>query len=148
MTWYPHVTVATVVENDGRYLLVHESSDGRLVYNQPAGHLDPDESLAQAALRETLEETAWDVQLTGFLGVCLYKSPYNGVTYLRNTFLATPLQHHPQRQLDRGIAAAVWLDYEQILQRRRQLRSPIVLQAIEEHRAGRNFPLDLVYDHR
>ena len=148
MSWYPHVTVASVVEQDGRYLLVHELSNGQLVYNQPAGHLDPDESLFEAAVRETLEETGWEVRLTRFLGVCLYKSPHNGVTYVRNTFLAAPVCHHPGRPLDTGIEAAVWLTYEDVLQRRAQLRSPIVLQAIEAYRAGCHFPLDLVHDHR
>ncbi|TQV73539.1 NUDIX hydrolase [Exilibacterium tricleocarpae] len=148
MEWYPHVTVASVIEDAGRYLLVHELSDGQRVYNQPAGHLEPDESLFEAARRETLEETAWEVRLTQFLGVCLYRSPHNGITYVRNTFSAVPLRHHPHRPLDAGIEAAVWLTYEEILQRRDQLRSPIVLQAIDAHRAGRHYPLDLVHDHR
>ena len=87
----PHVTVATVIENAGRFLLVEEWSSGQLVYNQPAGHLDPGETLLEAAVRETFEETGWQVELTGIVGSCLYKAPLNGETYYRTTFAARAL---------------------------------------------------------
>ncbi len=144
MTWAPHVTVATIVERDGRYLMVYEEADGRQVYNQPAGHLDPDETLSQAALRETLEETGWDVRLTGVVGVNLYRAPSNGVTYLRITFIAEALRQYPDKPLDTGILAAVWLTYEELLARRNQLRSPMTLQVIDDYRAGKRFPLALL----
>lgn len=144
MTWAPHVTVATLVEQNGRYLLVYEEADGRRVYNQPAGHLEPDESLAEAALRETLEETGWQVALTGVVGVNLYTAPSNGITYMRTTFIGEPIKHHPERELDKGIIEAVWLTYEEIRARQDQLRSPMTLQIIEEYRAGRRFPLNVV----
>jgi 8-oxo-dGTP pyrophosphatase MutT (NUDIX family) len=98
----PHVTVATVVEQEARFLLVEEWADNRLVYNQPAGHLEASESLQQAAIRETLEETGWAVALRGIVGVSLYTAPANGVTYFRTTFAATALQHH-NHPLDEGI---------------------------------------------
>ena len=144
MNWAPHVTVATIVERDGRFLLGYEEADGKQVYNQPAGHLDPNETLQEAAIRETLEETAWHVTLTGVVGVNLYEAPSNGVTYLRTTFIAEALNQDTERSLDTGIIEAVWLTYEEILERRTQLRSPMTLQIIDEYRAGRRFPMDVI----
>jgi 8-oxo-dGTP pyrophosphatase MutT (NUDIX family) len=144
MTWAPHVTVATIVERDDRYLLVYEESDGRMVYNQPAGHLEQGETLAQAAIRETLEETGWTVALTGVVGVNLYTAPSNGVTYFRTTFIADAVSHDPTRALDTGIIEAVWLTFEEVVERKAELRSPMTLQIIEDYRAGRRFPLGVV----
>lgn len=144
MTWAPHVTVATVIERDGRFLFVYEESDGKKVYNQPAGHLDPDETLAEAALRETLEETGWTVKLTGVVGVNLYTAPSNGITYMRTTFIADAISQDQTRPLDTGIIEAVWLTYEELLARKDQLRSPMTLQIIEDYRSGRRFPLEVV----
>ncbi|RYY03323.1 MAG: NUDIX hydrolase [Gammaproteobacteria bacterium] len=144
MTWAPHVTVATIIERDNRFLMVYEDADGKLVYNQPAGHLDPDETLQQAAIRETLEETGWNVMLTGVVGVNLYTAPSNGVTYCRSTFIAEALTQDKSRALDTGIIEAVWLTYEELLERKDQLRSPMTLQIIEEYRAGRRFPLEVI----
>jgi NADH pyrophosphatase NudC (nudix superfamily) len=144
MTWAPHVTVATLIERENRYLLVYEEADGRKVYNQPAGHLEPNETLIEAAVRETLEETAWSVKLTGVVGVNLYTAPSNNVTYFRTTFIGELINHDPNRRLDQGIIDAVWLTYEEILERKDQLRSPMTLQIIEDYRAGRRFPLAVV----
>lgn len=101
--WHAHVTVATVVERDERFLLVEENADGELVYNQPAGHLDPGESLTQAAVRETLEETGWHIELLGLVGLALYTAPGNGITYHRTTFFGRPLHEESTFQLDAGI---------------------------------------------
>lgn len=144
MTWAPHVTVATIIERDNRYLMVYEESDGKKVYNQPAGHLDPNETLADAAIRETLEETGWIIQLTGVVGVNLYTAPSNGITYFRTTFIGEAISHDAKRPLDTGIIEAVWLSYEELLERKEQLRSPMTLQIIEDYRAGRRFPLSVV----
>ncbi|HEY8941179.1 MAG TPA: NUDIX hydrolase [Cellvibrio sp.] len=144
MTWAPHITVATIVERDKRFLMVYEESDGKKVYNQPAGHLDPNETLHEAAIRETLEETGWNIQLTGVVGVNLYTAPANGITYLRTTFIADALSHDASRPLDTGIIEAVWLTYEQLLERKEQLRSPMTLQIIDDYLAGRRFPLSVV----
>lgn len=144
MTWAPHVTVATIIERDNRFLMVYEESDGKKVYNQPAGHLDPNETLQEAAIRETLEETGWNVQLTGVVGVNLYTAPSNSITYFRTTFVAEALTHDANRKLDTGIIEAVWLTYEQLLERKDELRSPMTLQIIEDYRAGRRFPLNVV----
>ena len=144
MTWAPHVTVATIIERDNRFLMVYEESDGKLVYNQPAGHLDPDETLHEAAIRETLEETGWTVKLTGVVGVNLYTAPSNGITYFRTTFIAETISHDANYKLDTGIIEAVWLTYEELLERKDQLRSPMTLQIVEEYRAGRRFSLEVV----
>ena len=145
--WHPHVTVASVVFSDGRYLLVEErdKSSGALVFNQPAGHLERDESLPEAALRETLEETGWQVRLQGILGVALYTAPADGVTYHRTTFLAEPVAPVAEARLDADIQAVHWLDYESIRAKSARMRSPLVLASIELHRRGICYPLDLVY---
>ena len=143
--WPPHVTVATVVEKDGCYLLVEEIDNGKIVFNQPAGHLDPDESLTDAALRETLEETAWHVELTGVAGIALYTAPSNGVTYYRTTFIAKAVKHDSSLSLDEGIVRAVWMDYETILANRDKMRSPLVIKTIDQVRNGHNYPLTMVY---
>ncbi len=109
MTWQAHVTVATIVEDQGRFLFVEEMKGGRSVLNQPAGHLDPNESLQRAAVRETLEETGWDVELTSVTGIYLYAAPSNGVTYQRICFAAKALRHNPDYVLDDGIVGPVWL---------------------------------------
>ena len=100
MRFTPHVTVATIIEDQGRFLLVEEMADGRAVFNQPAGHLEADESLMQAALRETLEETGWDVELTGVTGIYLYTAPSNGVTNHRVCFADKALRQRPAHPLD------------------------------------------------
>jgi ADP-ribose pyrophosphatase YjhB (NUDIX family) len=140
----PHITVATVVERDGRFLLVEEWAEGRLVYNQPAGHLDANETLQAAAIRETLEETAWEVELRGVVGLALYTAPANGITYMRTTFAATALQHL-DRALDTDIERALWLSYEEMLASSAKMRSPLVITTVEQYLAGNCYPLDLMY---
>ncbi|PZO05808.1 MAG: NUDIX hydrolase [Lysobacteraceae bacterium] len=139
--WQPDVTVATVVVRDGRLLVVEESIRGALVLNQPAGHLEPDESLFNAALRETLEETGWDVELTAFIGAYQWKSPADGRHFLRMAFAAEPLQHHPDRALDEGIVQALWLTPAELQAQSARHRSPLVWRAVEDFLAGRRFPL-------
>lgn len=145
--WTPHVTVATVIEDRGRYLLVEERDkvSGKMVFNQPAGHLEPNETVEQAALRETLEETGWEVALTGILGTALYTAPGNGTTYYRTTFLARPIAPIKGAVLDADIHAIHWLDYEAIIENSARMRSPLVLASIAQHRRGICFPLDLIY---
>ncbi|MBM71106.1 MAG: NUDIX hydrolase [Haliea sp.] len=144
--WQPHVTVATVVFDGARYLLVEErdKTTGKPVFNQPAGHLEARETLFQAALRETREETGWEVMLEGVLGLARYVAPGNGVTYYRTTFCARPLQALPDAVLDSDILAVHWLRYEEILAVSARMRSPLVLAAIEQHRSGIRYPLDLI----
>jgi 8-oxo-dGTP pyrophosphatase MutT (NUDIX family) len=142
--WQPDVTVATVVVADGRLLCVEERVSGKLVINQPAGHLEPDESLQQAALRETREETGWDVRLTAFLGAYQWKAPETGRHYLRFAFSAEPERHDPSRKLDEGIVQALWLTPEELLTARDRHRSPLVWQAVSDHLAGHRSPLSVL----
>lgn len=142
--WRPHVTVATVVPRDGRFLLVEEDVRGRVVINQPAGHLDPDESLQAAAVRETLEETGWDVELDCLLCVQQWRNPESGRHFVRFTFGAIPIQHHPTRTLDDGIVRAMWLRREEIAAESARLRSPMVLASVDDWIAGHRLPLDAI----
>lgn len=144
MSWQPHVTVATIVEDNDRFLLVEEISGGKQVINQPAGHVEAGETLQQAAIRETLEETGWDVELQGLVGMSLYTGE-NGVTYFRTTFFARALQCDQQRPLDDGIITTHWLSYEQMLDRRQQMRSGLVIAAVEQYRQGHRYPLSFIY---
>jgi len=141
--WQPDVTVATVVLHDGRLLMVEERVSGRLVLNQPAGHLEPDESLAEAALRETREETGWDVRLTAFVGAYQWKAAETGRHYLRFAFAAEPVGHDPARSLDEGIVRAFWATPAELLSARERHRSPLVALAVEDFLAGRRHPLDI-----
>lgn len=145
MDWYAHVTVATVVEDQGRFLLVEEQQNGELVLNQPAGHLEPNESLIEAACRETLEETGWTVAIEGVVGLGLYTSPRNGITYCRTAFHARALKHDPERLLDTGIVRAVWMTLDEIRAAQDRLRSPMVLTVIEQYLAGHRYPLSLIF---
>lgn len=148
MGWEPHVTVAVVVERDGRYLVVEESAEqGRVVYNQPAGHVEKGETLEQAAVREALEETGWDVRLTGFLGLYVYTPPFDtDLTYYRACYRADAVTHHPERALDEGILQAVWLSREELAACGR-LRSPLVLKCVDDAVAGVDYPLAIVHEH-
>lgn len=146
MTWKPHATVAVVVEDDqGRFLMVEESSHGQIVFNQPAGHVEEQERIVDAALRETLEETGWEVRLDHFLGLYTYLAPANGVTYYRFCFAATALTRVTEK-LDDDIIAAHWLGLDELKASGTQLRSPLVLQCIEDYRNGRRFPLDVIVE--
>jgi 8-oxo-dGTP pyrophosphatase MutT (NUDIX family) len=142
--WQPDVTVATVVVSDGRLLMVEECAGGRLVLNQPAGHLEPDESLVDAALRETLEETGWEVRLTAFIGAYQWKAPETGRHYLRFAFAAEPSRHHPDRTLDEGIARALWLTPAELKAEAARHRSPLVWRVTSDFLAGRRQPLELL----
>lgn len=133
MSWHPHVTVATIVEDQGRFLLVEEQADGREVLNQPAGHLEPAESLLEAALRETLEETGWEVELSAVTGIYLYTAPSNGVTYQRVCFAARPVRHHPERALDDGIIGPRWLTRDELAAQSQRWRSHLVLRCIDDY---------------
>lgn len=146
--WQPDVTVATVVADSGKLLCVEERVSGRLVINQPAGHLEPDESLLQAAVRETLEETGWTVQLSAFIGAYQWKAPpradgSDGRHYLRFAFAGELLEHDPERPLDEGIVRALWLSPDELSQAAPQHRSPLVWQVVSDYLGGRRYPLDL-----
>ena len=140
----PHITVATIVERAGKFLMVKENSGGRLVYNQPAGHVEVKESLLDAAIRETLEETAWRVNLEKLLGIYQYTSPENGITYIRHCFIAKAIEQRTERDLDEDIAEAVWVSLEELEQRESEMRSPLVLEVIRDYLKGVSYPLSAI----
>lgn len=142
--WRPDVTVATIVARDGRFLLVEELVRGQCVLNQPAGHLEPDETMVDAACRETLEETAWHVAPTHLVAISQWSNAPGGRHFLRFTFAADAQRHEPDQPLDAGIVRAVWLSRDEIAAAQTRLRSPIVLASIDDWIAGRRYPLDVL----
>ncbi len=144
--WRPSVTVAAVIERDGRYLLVQEHTPEGLRLNQPAGHLDPGESLLQAVVREVREETACDFAPQALLGVHLatFTRAADTITYLRFAFCGTVGEPLPGRVLDAPIVRTLWLTPEEIAARAAEHRSVLVQRCVDEHRAGLRFPLDVL----
>ncbi|HRK56672.1 MAG TPA: NUDIX hydrolase [Burkholderiaceae bacterium] len=142
----PHVTVAAVIEQDGRFLVVQEQTPDGLRLNQPAGHLEADESLIEACVRETLEETTYDFSPTGLLGTYLWRSPL-GQTFLRFAFVGQLGTAHPDRQLDHGIERTLWRSAEALDAQAHTHRSPLVMQCIRDYRAGQRFSLNAVHTH-
>jgi 8-oxo-dGTP pyrophosphatase MutT (NUDIX family) len=140
--WKPSATVAAVIERDGKFLLVEEPVDGRRVLNQPAGHLDPGESLIAACRREVLEETAHRFEPTALVGIYRWHYAPADVTFLRFCFRGR-IEGVEDRALDPQIAALHWLTREQLLARRAEHRSPLVQRCVEDYLAGRRFPLEV-----
>lgn len=124
--------------------MVKERSAGVLVYNQPAGHLELGETLMEAAIRETLEETAWKVELTAFLGIYHFTSKANGITYVRHCFIANAVEHLANSPLDPDIEEAVWVDLETLSKPQLCLRSPLVLVAVQDYLSKPHYPLSLL----
>lgn len=145
--WKPNVTVAAVIERDGRFLLVEEETSAGIRFNQPAGHLDQDETIAAACTRETLEETAYDFQPTALIGVYTLPVAGSDLTYLRFAFAGELGEHYADKPLDTGILRAVWLTLEEIRACRERHRSPLVLRCIEDYLTGKRFPLDLITEY-
>ncbi|ACC71716.1 NUDIX hydrolase [Paraburkholderia phymatum] len=154
--WAPHVTVAAVVERDGRFLLVEEHTAAGLRLNQPAGHLEVGETLTQAVIREALEETAQTFEPTALVGVYMthfsrpetVDGPQDGVTYLRFTYCGTT-DHRPAegRALDADIVRTVWMSADELRACPERHRTPLVMQCVDDYLAGRRFPLDFVQTH-
>jgi len=139
----PALTVATVVEREGRFLCVEEVTRDGVRLNQPAGHLEPSETLPQAAARETLEETGWRIVPTALVGIYRWESS-DAATFVRFAFAGDIRAHDAARTLDAGIVRALWLSYEEIVARRSEHRSPLVLRCLDDYRAGRRWPLHFV----
>jgi 8-oxo-dGTP pyrophosphatase MutT (NUDIX family) len=139
--WRPDATVATIVERDGRFLFVEERVRGRLVLNQPAGHLEPGESLVDAAARETLEETGWVVRPHCLVGIYQWTSPDDGAAVLRFAFGAEVVEQRTGAVLDHGIERVLWLARDELESRRAQARSPLVARGVDDWLAGRRIPL-------
>jgi 8-oxo-dGTP pyrophosphatase MutT (NUDIX family) len=143
MIWKPHATVAAIVEKDGRYLMVEEDVEGEIVYNQPAGHLEPGENLVDAVIRETREETAWLFEPEAIVGITLWQQPGTERTFLRFAFCGQCSDHRENQPLDDGILKAAWMSKDELLQSKK-LRSPMVMKNIDDYAAGIRYPLDLL----
>lgn len=148
--WKPAVTVAAVIEKDGRFLLVEEQTEDGIRYNQPAGHLESGESLEQAVVRETLEETAHDFAPTALVGMYLleYQSPdqSRNHTFLRFAFVGSLGKLHNQ-PLDTGILRTVWMTRDEIAACRDQHRSPLLMKCVDDYLQGQRAPLSLLFTH-
>lgn len=145
MVWKPHVTVAAVVYRDGKFLLVEEETEAGLAFNQPAGHLEEDEALVAAVVREALEETAYHFRPTHLVGIYHWKHPTKeDTTYLRFAFAGELRGFEAERKLDEGIVAARWLTLDEVRATQERHRSPLILRCCEDLLAGRSYPLDLL----
>ena len=144
MVWKPNVTVAAVVQRDGKFLLVEEETESGLAFNQPAGHLEAGEALVDAVVREALEETAYHFKPTHLLGIYNWKHPTKDVTYLRFAFAGELRGWEADRKLDDGIVGARWLTLDEVEATRERHRSPLILRCIEDLVAGKRYPLDLL----
>jgi len=144
MVWKPNVTVAAVVHRDGKFLLVEEETTAGLAFNQPAGHLEEGEALADAVVREVLEETAYHFRPTHLIGVYNWRRPDGEVTYLRFAFAGELRGWEAERKLDDGIVAARWLTLDEVKATQERHRSPLILRCIEDLIAGKRYPLDLL----
>jgi 8-oxo-dGTP pyrophosphatase MutT (NUDIX family) len=149
-TWAPHVTVAAIVERDGRFLVIEEHTSAGLRINQPAGHLEAGETLVEAVVREALEETAHPFTPNGLVGVYMthFDRPEgSGITYLRFTFCGESGAPLEGRALDDGIVRALWLTAEELRACSERHRTPLVMRCVDDYLAGRRFPLDFVHTH-
>jgi len=147
MIWKPNVTVAAILEQDGKFLLVEEHTSQGMLLNQPAGHLEPGESLLAAVVRETLEESAYEFEPQHLIGIYRWHSPASDTTYLRFAFTGRILLHHPQRALDEGIVRASWMAPEEIRAGQAHHRSPLVLRCVEDYLSDKRYPLELLVNY-
>ena len=151
--WKPSVTVAGIIEKDGKYLLVEEHTPNGLMFNNPAGHLDPGESPLQACVREVLEETAFHFTPTALVGVYLSRflkqstsdEPAQDITYLRFAFTGELGKQETERALDEGIVRTLWMSIEEMHATQARHRSRLLLRCAQDHAAGQRFPLETVY---
>lgn len=144
MIWKPHATVAAIIEQDGRFLLVEEETAEGIQLNQPAGHVENGESLLEAVVREAREETAYRFTPRSLLGVYHWRHPLKDITYLRFAFIGQADDHQPDQALDEGIIRAIWLTPDEIRASQAIHRSPQVLACVEHYLAGQCFPLHVI----
>lgn len=144
MIWKPHTTVAAIVEQQGRFLLVEEETADGIRLNQPAGHVENGESLLEAAVREAREETAYRFTPQSLLGIYHWRHPLKDITYLRFAFIGQVDDHQAELALDDGIIRAFWMTADEIRATQAQHRSPQVLTCVEHYLAGQHFPLNVI----
>ena len=147
--WRPSVTVAAVIERNGRFLMIEEETSEGLRINNPAGHLDPGETPAEGCAREALEETAWNFRPTQLLGVYISRfqrsTTGEDITYLRFAFTGELLDEEVGRPLDVGIVRTLWMTADELRATADRHRSPLVLKCLEDYLAGVRYPLEAVY---
>lgn len=143
-TWKPNATVAAIVEENGRFLLVEEETSRGNRFNQPAGHLEDDETIVSAVIRETLEETAYDFLPESLLGIYHWKHAHNHTTYLRFAFIGRVENHRPDQALDDGIIRTVWMTLEEMREKATLMRSDQVLICVEDYLSGKHYPLETI----
>ncbi|MGH8372242.1 MAG: NUDIX hydrolase [Gammaproteobacteria bacterium] len=144
MVWKPHVTVAAIAEQEGRFLVVEERVRGQLVINNPAGHLEESENFQDAIRREMLEETGWEFEPDVLTGIYLWKNRRLDTTFMRLAFFGRCTRHHPDRPLDKGIVGPRWLTRAELKSGQHTLRSPMVVRCIDDYLAGCRYPLELL----
>lgn len=144
MVWKPHVTVAAIIEQDNRFLLVEEETPRGLQFNQPAGHFENNEDLIAAVKREAYEETAWHFEPEHLISIQLWRRNPEFPTFLRVCFSGRCHSHNPDKQLDDGIVATHWLTRNEIAANQHRLRSPLVLISVDEYLSGHRYPLSLI----
>ncbi len=140
----PNTTVAAIIEQNGKFLLVEEKTDRGNRYNQPAGHLEDNETIIQAVIRETMEEAAYEFTPECLLGVYHWKHTHNDTTYLRFAFIGKVGVHYPMQALDNGIVQTVWMSVDEMRDKANLMRSPQVLMCVEDFLAGKRYPLQVV----
>ena len=148
MTWKPHATVAAIIERDNKFLMVEELIHGEKQFNQPAGHLEPDETLIDAVIRETREETAWLFTPEYITGIYQWKQPGTPIhrhkTFLRVAFCGTCSDFDDTQELDDGIVQAIWKTRDELVRDKSKLRSPMIINCIDDYLADKRYPLDLL----
>jgi ADP-ribose pyrophosphatase YjhB (NUDIX family) len=142
--WKPNATVAAIVEQNNQFLLIEEETERGNRFNQPAGHLEDGETLIQAVIRETLEESAYEFTPQALLGIYHCKHAHNNITYLRFSFIGKIGMHYPNQALDKGIIRAVWMSVEEIREKQALMRSNQVLTCIEDYLTGKRYPLEVI----
>ncbi len=142
--WKPNATVAAIVERNGQFLLVEEVTSRGNRFNQPAGHLEDRETITQAVIRETREETAYDFVPQALLGIYHWRHEHNATTYLRFAFIGRVDNHYPEQALDKGIIRALWMDIDEIREKQALMRSDQVLTCFEDYLAGKHYPLETI----
>lgn len=147
--WKPSVTVAAIIERDGKFLLVEEHTPEGLMLNNPAGHLDPGESIADGCAREALEETTHPFRPTALVGIYMSRmqraSTGEDITYLRFAFCGALGDAKPGATLDEGIVRTLWMTPEEIRQSAARHRSPLLLRCMEDYLNGQRLPLSSLY---
>ena len=141
--WQPHVTVAAIIEHDNKFLFVEEQINGQIFINQPAGHIEENESFTDAVIRETLEETGWHFVPQFLIGIYRWMHPQTGETFLRHCFSGEVTHQEQGFQLDKEILRTLWMDKDELLQHPSELRSPLVSQCIDDYLKGSRYSLEL-----